>query len=413
MGVLNTHRTSTCGGCGNVLESLISVPETGGVCTWQISDGGGSGEYGTVSLHEAEDPPPTCNPSDPETGEGTGSVLAVVGYDTTPNPMIGSPLALAVPIPPTMCASGCTIAITGSVRPGGGIAPIGGGNAPGICQTSPTPGSTGYYAVMCFLNYSSPGTTCTASSTVPDPATSLAQAPPACQGATGTVNGATRCLPQAGTGQPSTPVAPVTSGDPPVTQIPTSASDVHTPQADGGGRSGGGGIPSPAGGVVPSGGGAPGGAARGINTATPEGQVFNNTQNTAGGATGGGGANVDLSVEMCGLPGTPACKIDETGTPTDASLAAAHSAFDAASALREAQIAGAGNVTSLGLTFAIDIPAGSCADPTLTLPGRTPFVAQLCEKAPVIRDVMGWLFGILAAIYLYKSLTQRVGAKGS
>lgn len=124
-----------------------------------------------------------------------------------------------------------------------------------------------------------------------------------------------------------------------------------------------------------------------------------------GTATGGGG---DIT---CGLPGTPACRIDETGTPTgEGALASADSDLTSA---RNAQIAaqnaltGANKVTSIGLTFGITLPTVECADPTFAIPGTGKnLVVPLCAKQADVNAVMTWFAYVLTALYLFRLIYE-------
>ncbi|HJV02754.1 MAG TPA: hypothetical protein VJ752_19620 [Burkholderiaceae bacterium] len=90
------------------------------------------------------------------------------------------------------------------------------------------------------------------------------------------------------------------------------------------------------------------------------------TGGTGTGGTGTGGTN-------CGAPGQPACKIDESGTPSGIG-----GALDALNALVNGvggdrqngfndAVSDAGKDTSLG--FGYQLPHGSCSNPTVGLPG--------------------------------------------
>lgn len=115
-----------------------------------------------------------------------------------------------------------------------------------------------------------------------------------------------------------------------------------------------------------------------------------------GGGGGGGGGTGD--VITCGLPNTPKCKIDETGTPTgsgafNAADAAADSARDALKGVPE-QVVGNKDDTSWG--FGISLPTGCTNPPALVLPrANLNWTADLCQFEPEIHAVMTFLWALL------------------
>lgn len=68
-------------------------------------------------------------------------------------------------------------------------------------------------------------------------------------------------------------------------------------------------------------------------------------------------------IEVCGLPGTPPCKIDETGTPTTAQMAAAQAALDEAAAQLRDKVTEQSTPRALPwLWGGISMPAGACTN---------------------------------------------------
>lgn len=82
-----------------------------------------------------------------------------------------------------------------------------------------------------------------------------------------------------------------------------------------------------------------------VNNITYQGNTYNytttvttTTGDTTTTTTSGSGAPAPGEVEVCGLPGKPACKIDETGTPTYTENAAARAAIEALQTTESAKL---------------------------------------------------------------------------
>jgi hypothetical protein len=113
--------------------------------------------------------------------------------------------------------------------------------------------------------------------------------------------------------------------------------------------------------------------------------------------TGGTGSGTGDKVS-CGLPDTPKCKIDETGTPDGKSAyASATSAIDGVekAVTDTATKAGSadGKNATLGVSFGI--PSGCTNPPAIVLPGTgTSFVPDFCQYQSRVHDLMSivWLF---------------------
>jgi hypothetical protein len=108
----------------------------------------------------------------------------------------------------------------------------------------------------------------------------------------------------------------------------------------------------------------------------------------------------------CGVPGKPACtaRIDETGTPTDATLTPAKDAFDSASATRQSGISAVSavnKVTSLGFGLSITWPTTTCTDPSIGILRFGLGSVPLCAHQAEIQSVGGWLIGILTAFTVF------------
>ena len=246
------------------------------------------------------------------------------------------------------------------------------------------------------------GTACTSPNPSADPNTPS----PPCPGTMGQVNGKNVCLPKAGPNStplptPANPAsappagAPVTSGNPSAGDQPSSGQGSgsggtgRTPTTGSGGNAGGG--SSATGGGSTGGSGSTGGGAAG------------------GGATtsGGSGTSTDpyRPKDPCGLPGTPACKLDETGTPSgDGAYNGASDKLGVESGKHNAAVTGAGtSVTGLSWTWNYTLPQGGCTPfhwgkgaAYEVNPCTSPWIANF-------RTLMAYLFFGLAAFYCWKS----------
>lgn len=88
----------------------------------------------------------------------------------------------------------------------------------------------------------------------------------------------------------------------------------------------------------------------------------------------------------CGLPGTPACKIDETGTKVDKGTAfdQAKTDIDTAKTDATSAIDSAATLTAPGWTFAFNLPTG-CAPYATGLRG---FIMNICPYQSTIHDLL-------------------------
>lgn len=112
--------------------------------------------------------------------------------------------------------------------------------------------------------------------------------------------------------------------------------------------------------------------------------------------------------DPCGLPGTPPCKIDETGTPTgtgvlDAGLAALTTGFDSIKGGIESL--GTSPKDSLGMALEFEPPTGSCSPLVLTYKDFSRSV-NWCPTLETARAIWGWFIGILGALYVFRRATD-------
>ena len=136
-------------------------------------------------------------------------------------------------------------------------------------------------------------------------------------------------------------------------------------------------------------------------TPSPPGEVSDGT-------TTSGGAAPERDIITCGLPDTPACKIDETGTPTSGNFGTAEGELsekrgELVGALGEAAHAR----SSLPWSWSLDFPVGAC----------TPFVWDTrlgtltidpCSSAGVDlwRALCAWLLFALTGLHIWRSVNE-------
>ncbi|MBS0443248.1 MAG: hypothetical protein JSR38_14945 [Proteobacteria bacterium] len=147
------------------------------------------------------------------------------------------------------------------------------------------------------------------------------------------------------------------------------------------------------------------------NNITYQGNTYNytttvstTTGDTTTTTTTNGGAGTQGDVEVCGLPGKPACKIDETGTPSDAPV-------DTAIRAVVDPLKTAPNSTekpaSLGWNFSLGMPAGVCSP--LKFGSRLgEFTVDICTNPLVLflRAVWAWALSLGVAIYGWKRTNE-------
>lgn len=100
----------------------------------------------------------------------------------------------------------------------------------------------------------------------------------------------------------------------------------------------------------------------------------------------------------CGLPDTPACRIDETGTPSDSgkSLDPAKSALDTAKTSSETAITGAASIVAPTWSFSFQLPTG-CAPYTTGIKG---VVLNVCAYRSTIHDLLSMIWAAATAFCL-------------
>lgn len=249
------------------------------------------------------------------------------------------------------------------------------------------------------------GTTCIPKQS--DKAADPATPDPACPGTKGFVNGKAVCLAAA----PSTPLptpsnpasapqpAPMTPGNPAAGEKPATGSGA----GDGPGR-------------TPVTGNGPGGAG-GTNAGGSSSAV--NPQNIGGTGTGGAGSGTPddpyRAKDPCGLPGTPACKLDESGTPGgQGTFDAQKSAVEAASMDRVSKINGSSSAyASVGWSMPGWLPSVSCTAISMWGPAAAggSWTVDPCTSPGVAiwRALLGWVLAVLTVMYAWHSLRDIKG----
>lgn len=279
----------------------------------------------------------------------------------------------------TVCVAGCQGVV---------------GNSALAAYVSGVPASNGLHRVSIDVLTTMDGTTCGTPTAAADPTT----APPPCPGQIGQVNGKPVCFGTTGAPLPSNPapgnMPPGTQGNPAAGPVPTSG--------PGSGTGGPGRTP-----LVGSGGNSGGGS----SAALPGGGSEGNGQIGSSGGSAGGTA--DRPADPCGLPGRPPCKIDETGTPDGSSLNAAANALKAAGDSVQSAVADVSKPTSLGWTFGLSIPEGTCEDFSFWRPGGT-WGVGLCTNPLALgwRMLLAWLMAGLTMLHVYRSVTGTLANKG-
>lgn len=144
-------------------------------------------------------------------------------------------------------------------------------------------------------------------------------------------------------------------------------------------------------------------------------ETYAGTGSLVGTGSGTPQTSSTLNVEVCGLPGKPACKIDETGTPTGSgTYTSATGELDTAANQAKAaieDIAGAGKKTDFGWVFSWNLPTVSCSPWSITLFSHSRTV-EWCDELGRARQIWAWLLGLLCALYVWRRATGSVGAQG-
>lgn len=252
----------------------------------------------------------------------------------------------------------------------------------GECWRSSNPDpSNGLYRLSCDQATVKTGNQC--SSTASNSAANPTQEKPPCNGTLGSVNGKFYCA----SNNPgnSVKLPKEKGGNPKAGSEPTETNAAREPTEGSGG--------------APDGRGGPGVTTRG------DGGKGTGSDRTGGTSGGGGGIGTDPNakdpIPPCGLPDTPKCKIDETGTPTSGSFADATKGIDDATKARQEGLATVtdpmGKNTSW--TWTLALPTG-CQPISLNMILKT-VVFDPCAYQGVFHDLMSllWAGATLFAVF--------------
>jgi hypothetical protein len=233
---------------------------------------------------------------------------------------------------------------------------------------STSPSASGLYRVSADFNVTLSGQTCPSATTGADPT----QPPPNCDGTTGYFNGKLIC------------VAPSSSA-PPVHPMPAPGVDQGNPGA--GTQGPGISAPRTGGGVGGNDGGPPGPA---DGTPLPVDSSSSGAQPSLPSGAVGGSGQQQQQAQPCGIPGQPACKMDESGTPTqgdfsDGNSKVQQSQTDATNLIGQA--AGTAG-KSTGWSFSFSLPS-SCQALTTWEGGPS---INVCQWQGEIWDLMSMIW---------------------
>lgn len=357
-----------------VTQRTPSVP-TAGLCRVDytyVPSTGGAAQAGAVTQPITTLTGQTCSGSCSSKAGTISSQNFTLGWARGPKPDV-SDAVIAYPYPPTGTSCDGTCAFTiGQLTDG---------------WRSQQPGPTGLYRLSGNFESTYTGATCSTITPNANPAAS----PPACPGVLGYINGKPVCAavspstPLPSASAPATPL-PQGYGNPPAGTKPTT-----------GPGSGSGSNATP---LVGDGGNAGGGS----SAAVPVGD-----------STSGGGpvTNDTKTKDPCGIPGQPACKIDETGTPTGSGITGAANTVKANGDALIAAVGAVDKPSSLGWGFGLVLPTSSCQNFQMWKPSGT-WDIDVCSSwlVALLRDFIAWAFAVLTAVYIYRSVTGTLSSQG-
>lgn len=150
-----------------------------------------------------------------------------------------------------------------------------------------------------------------------------------------------------------------------------------------------------------------------VTKTNPDGSVETSTETKPPVAPDQQDKPAEEKILVCGLPDTPPCKIDETGTPTDTEGKAAITGAEITEA-REAAESVLSDVTQpreFGFSFPTLFPEPNCS-PLVFFKWRDfEGSVDLCEKLGFMRTLLQWLWPVLAAMYVWnRTVNANVGA---
>jgi hypothetical protein len=266
---------------------------------------------------------------------------------------------------------------------------------------SQVPASNGLHRLSADMAVTYTGAACQGG---PSPTNDPNSPPPPCPGFTGSINGKPVCVGTPASPLPQSPRPPglppegagnPTSGDKPSSGVGSGSDGPgRTPTTGNGGNAGGG-----SNAAIPGG----GSEGNGQGDGTPVGT--NPDGSTSGEDT--------PAKDPCGLPGEPACKLDETGTPDGSGVSAAAANAKAKGDALLVGVSGVSQPSSLGWGFGVVLPAASCAPLKMWKP-HGEWSIDVCSNGLVsfLRDLIAWAFAVLSCVYIYRSVTGTLASKG-
>ncbi len=145
-------------------------------------------------------------------------------------------------------------------------------------------------------------------------------------------------------------------------------------------------------------------------TTNPDGTKTTQTTQTNASPQGAPSVPTKVDIDTCGLPGKPACKIDETGTAaeTDGKTKVTKVGDDLVAARTDAvqKMNDATKQTDFGYKMPTLLPGGSCQPIQFFKWKDFNGTVDLCEKLGFIRTLLSWLWGAGAAIYIYNRVSS-------
>jgi len=242
----------------------------------------------------------------------------------------------------------------------------------------------GMYRISDDWKYMKTATECTVTSSESARLDSTAL-PPACDGSAGLINGKAVCVPtsagQTNLLQGDKAASTVKEGNP----VSGSSGGLSNIPATGTGTNAGGPLTSTTNQPLAMPGGGPGASGPGATTST--GTTTATTPSTS-----------TTTFETCGIPGQPACKIDETGTPGTATMAIDTVAIEAAQAARRGTITGKSDKSFLDgfSSFFVTPPMATCVPITMPISSVGVQIPPIdpCETVGGIRAFMAWLWAV-------------------
>lgn len=134
------------------------------------------------------------------------------------------------------------------------------------------------------------------------------------------------------------------------------------------------------------------------------------TEHPDGTVTTTEGAPPPQEIITCGLPDTPPCKIDETGTPTSGDFSAPGAAITAEKDKGVKAIEDAGKRTSLPWSWTWALPQGACSPIRLGSEAH-PVMADPCNSPGVSlwRTLLAWYLAMLTALHIWRSVSELGG----